>query len=110
MLLEGSYKKDIEKVLAALKVTRRHKIRDGLLKVHERYVQFILSAATIPTHGKLSVEKYIESHFPKVYLFDRHDLILRRPFLSEMLTSTNITRGLPKPSLRSSTFVRISLL
>jgi hypothetical protein len=33
MLLEGSYKKDIEKILAALKVTRRHKIRDGLVKV-----------------------------------------------------------------------------
>ena len=29
----GSYKKDIEKILAALKVTRRHKIRDGLVKV-----------------------------------------------------------------------------
>jgi stalled ribosome alternative rescue factor ArfA len=33
MLLEGSYKKDIEKILDALKVTRRGLIRDNQLKV-----------------------------------------------------------------------------
>ncbi len=66
MLLEGSFGKDISSVLDALKVTRRGLIRDGELKVHERYVQFILSAATIPTYGKLSVANFIKDHFPKV--------------------------------------------
>lgn len=66
MLLEGSYKKDIEKIMAALKVVRRSQIKEGLLKVHENSVQYILSAATIPSHGKLSVERMIRSLFPKV--------------------------------------------
>jgi hypothetical protein len=33
MLLEGSYKKDLEKLMDGLKVTRRGLIRDGQLKV-----------------------------------------------------------------------------
>lgn len=65
MLLEGNFGRDISSVLDALKVTRRGLIGDGELKVHESYVQFILSAATIPTHGKLSIANFIKSHFPK---------------------------------------------
>jgi hypothetical protein len=116
MLLEGSFVKDIEKWMDALKVTRRQTIRDGNLQVatksgyciinwpvvyishhyhatimkpmcdnesmvnvvlifrllfllqqiHEKVVQFILSAATIPTMGTRSVHRYITKRFPQV--------------------------------------------
>jgi len=96
MLLDGSYLKDVEKILDALKVVRRGLIREGLVKVskkfdillsnsvrpivpahmhlltlnifkvHEQVTQFVLSAATIPSFGLKSVKAYIQKKFPRV--------------------------------------------
>ncbi len=37
MLLDGSYLKDVEKILDALKVVRRGLIREGLVKVSNNF-------------------------------------------------------------------------
>ncbi len=63
MLLEGSYVADVEKILNALKVTRRVMIKNKEVKVHESVVQHILSAATLPTYGERSMEKYINKRY-----------------------------------------------
>lgn len=65
MLLEGSYLKDIEKIVDAFKVTRRKMIQMGEIQVHTSTVQYILSAATVPSVGMRSIEKYIEERFPR---------------------------------------------
>lgn len=65
MLLEGSYKKDMERVFDAFKILRRRLMKQYDMKPHERMVQFILSAATISTHGKLSVDQYLKKRFPR---------------------------------------------
>ena len=36
---------------------------------HERVVQFILSAATVSTHGKYSVDQYLQKRFPRAERF-----------------------------------------
>jgi superfamily II DNA/RNA helicase len=64
MLLEGSYQRDVEKLMDAFKVTRRQMIRDGEIQVHTSILQCILSAATLPSYGMRSMEKYIERMFP----------------------------------------------
>ena len=118
MLLEGSYVTDVETVLNAFKVARRHRIREGEVQVrilqlllippwmtnqiliyvllyvpptltsplsvstrtlratmarylttfqiNERTLQVILSAATLPSYGLRSIEKYIQQRFPEV--------------------------------------------
>jgi len=65
MLLEGSYKKDMERVFDAFKVLRRRLMKLHDMKPHERVVQFILSATTISTHGKFSVDQYLKKRFPR---------------------------------------------
>lgn len=65
MLLEGSYQRDIENILDAFKVTRRKMIQMGEIQVHTSTVQYILSAATLPSFGMKSIEKYIEDKFPR---------------------------------------------
>ena len=66
MLLDGSYLAHIERILEALKRTRREAIREGRCKVHERLHQVILSAATISSQGHKSVDRYIARAFPHV--------------------------------------------
>lgn len=68
MLLDGSYLTHIERILEALKRTRREAIREGRCKVHERLHQVVLSAATISSQGERSVERYITQTFPHVTL------------------------------------------
>mmetsp|Transcript_10404 Transcript_10404/g.15822 ORF Transcript_10404/g.15822 Transcript_10404/m.15822 type:complete len:490 (-) Transcript_10404:114-1583(-) len=65
MLLEGSFRRDVDRILEALKVTHRRAIREGRVRVHEPTVQFVLSAATLPSQGSLSVERSIASFFPR---------------------------------------------
>lgn len=66
MLLEGSYLKLIEDVMTAFKVVRRAMIREGSVSINANIVQHILSAATIPTYGLLSIDNYIKSKYPHV--------------------------------------------
>ena len=83
MLLEGSYLKDIEKIVDAFKVTRRRMIQMGEIQVHTSTVQYILSAATLPSVGMRSIEKYIEERFPRAkwisnaHLHKHHPRILQ---------------------------------
>lgn len=65
MLLEGSYLRDVENVLSAFKLVRREMIGAGEIKVHETVLQQILSAATLPSYGLRSMDKYVEYNFPR---------------------------------------------
>jgi len=65
MLLDGSYLRDVEIVISAFKFIRREMIGNGEIQVHETVQQRILSAATLPSYGLRSMEKYIESNFPR---------------------------------------------
>lgn len=64
MLLDGSYFKDLERILDQLRLVRRHKIHQGLLKIDEYSVQSILAAASFPTYGLKSIEKTAKRYFP----------------------------------------------
>lgn len=64
MLFDGSYKNELKIILDTLKVDRRGKIARGELKVHQSSVQHVLSAATIPSIGKRSVQLEIQRQFP----------------------------------------------
>jgi len=74
MLLEGSYLHDVEQIFDALRLTRRQLVRNGDLLVHEKWTQFILSAATIPSFGLKSIQAYVKKRFPEAS-------ILRSDFL-----------------------------
>ena len=65
MVLEGSYQQEVERIMDAFKLTRRQMIRNGEAEVHSSVVQNILAAATLPSYGKKSTEKYIEKRFPE---------------------------------------------
>ena len=64
MLVEGSYQVEVEKIMEALKKSRRAKIRDGLIDMKTKTCQYILAAATLPNSGKYSVESYTKKMFP----------------------------------------------
>lgn len=64
MLVEGSYQVEMEKIMEALKKSRRAKIRDGLIDMKTKTCQYILAAATLPNSGKYSVESYTKKMFP----------------------------------------------
>lgn len=79
MLLEGSYLPDVEKVLDAFKLIRRQMIREGEIQVHSTVLQNILSAATLPSYGMRSMEKYIESRFPRAKWISNEHLHKHHP-------------------------------
>jgi len=64
MLVEGSYQVEMEKIMEALKKSRRAKIRNGLIDMKTKTCQYILAAATLPNSGKYSVESYTKKMFP----------------------------------------------
>lgn len=86
MLLEGSYLGDVEKVLDAFKFIRREMIHEGEIEVHETVLQHILSAATLPSYGLRSMEKYIERRYPRavkvsnLHLHQHHPCIHQKYF------------------------------
>lgn len=65
MLLEGSYLRDVEKVLEAFRLTRREQVRSGEIGMNDKTTQFVLSAATLPTYGLKSMDSYIKKKFPE---------------------------------------------
>lgn len=64
MLLEGSYLRDMDIILDKLRLIRRALITEGKIKNHERCVQYVLAAATLPTYGVKSIENYVKQQFP----------------------------------------------
>ena len=54
-------------------------IRDGQIQVHSNILQYILSAATLPSYGLRSMEKYIESRFPKAKWISNEHLHKHHP-------------------------------
>ena len=91
MLVDGSYLVHTERILEALKRTRREAIREGRLKVHERMLQVILSAATLSSQGARSVDKYIAHTFPHVGLPLLLSLLLPPLPLFVIITATAVT-------------------
>lgn len=83
MLLEGSYVNDIEKILDAFKFIRRGMIRNGEIAVHEMITQRILVAATLPSYGLRSIEKYIESKFPLAVKITNDHLHKQHPRINQ---------------------------
>eukprot|EP00600_Ochromonadales_sp_CCMP1393_P000604 CAMPEP_0174983122 /NCGR_PEP_ID=MMETSP0004_2-20121128/16935_1 /TAXON_ID=420556 /ORGANISM="Ochromonas sp., Strain CCMP1393" /LENGTH=544 /DNA_ID=CAMNT_0016235273 /DNA_START=73 /DNA_END=1708 /DNA_ORIENTATION=+ len=83
MLLEGSYKKDVDTIFEALKLTRRALIREGHLEVHEKWTQFILSAATLPSFGLKSVQSFVNKKFPDAIIAKSENLHTHHPSISQ---------------------------
>ena len=61
MLLEGSFRKDVERVMEALKVTRRRAIYEKKLKV-AKYVHISICIITITTMRTFRVSLESKSH------------------------------------------------
>lgn len=89
MLLEGSYVNDIEKILDAFKFIRRGMIRNGEIAVHEIITQRILVAATLPSYGLRSIEKYIESKFPLAVKITNDHLHKQHPRINQEYYKVN---------------------
>lgn len=105
MILDGSTSKDIALIYDKAKVARRELIREGQVPVHAKTLQTILSAATIPSKGTLSVRKFVEKQFPKVSrcvwcVRECVRLTLCRRWRSDCSTCTNITLVLSRSLLR----------
>ena len=83
MLLDGSYLQDVEKVLLAFKLIRREMIGNGEIEVHETVLQHILSAATLPSYGLRSMDKYIESHYPRAIRVSNTHLHKHHPCIEQ---------------------------
>lgn len=66
MVLDGGTTKDVTLIYEVAKVARRQLIKEGVLPPHSKTLQTILSAATIPSKGKLSVRNFVEKQFPLV--------------------------------------------
>ena len=69
MTLDGGCAKDIALIYEKAKVVRRRLQQQGV-GVTSVSLQTILSAATIPSMGTLSVRKFVEKQFPKVCLIE----------------------------------------
>ena len=65
MVLEGSYQKDVEKIMDVFKVVRRRMIREGEVQINTDTLQNVLAAATLPSFGLKSTEKYIQKRYPR---------------------------------------------
>ena len=83
MLLDGSYKKDIEKIMVGIKVTRRQLLREEEINPDDKFIQIILSAATIPTMGMLSIDKYISKNFPNAKRISNTHVHKHHPLISQ---------------------------
>jgi superfamily II DNA/RNA helicase len=100
MLLEGSYLSDVEKVLEAFRLTRREQIRSGEIGINDKTVQYVLSAATLPTYGLKSMDSYIKKKFPEAttvsndYLHKHHPQI-RQSFVELEADSASTHEHVP---------------
>ena len=83
MLLDGGYKKDLEKILDAFKVTRRRMIKNNEITVNDKILQVILSAATLPSMGELSIDNYVKKRFPKAVRISNHYLHKHHPRIEQ---------------------------
>ena len=83
MLLEGSYLPDVERVLDAFKFIRREMIGEGQVQVHESILQHILSAATLPSYGLRSIERYIERRYPRAIKVSNSHLHKHHPRIEQ---------------------------
>jgi len=66
MLLEGSFGRDVELILDALKLSRRRLVNQQAIPVHFKLVQFIIAAATLPSSGLKSIDLSLQKKFPTV--------------------------------------------
>jgi superfamily II DNA/RNA helicase len=91
MLLDGSYKKDVESVLEAFKLTRRRMIRENQLGINEKFPQVVLAAATLPSMGTRSIDSYIDSRFPGIERVSNVHLHKHHPRIQQ--TFKQVLRG-----------------
>eukprot|EP00596_Hydrurales_sp_CCMP1899_P000449 CAMPEP_0119035914 /NCGR_PEP_ID=MMETSP1177-20130426/3193_1 /TAXON_ID=2985 /ORGANISM="Ochromonas sp, Strain CCMP1899" /LENGTH=557 /DNA_ID=CAMNT_0006994831 /DNA_START=120 /DNA_END=1790 /DNA_ORIENTATION=- len=109
MLLEGSYLNDLEKVVEAFRMIRRKMIRDNEIGINDRVLQNILVAATLPSYGLRSIEKYIEKRFPLAtrisndHLHKHHPRIEQKFIKSEDELLSKLRVNLVVETIRSMT-------
>lgn len=83
MILDGSYRKDVEKIMDAFKIVRRRLIKEGKIEVHTIVLQNILAAATLPTYGLRSTERYIEYMYPRAVKISNQHLHKHHPRIKQ---------------------------
>ena len=89
MLLEGSYLRDVEKVLDAFRLMRREQIRNGEIGINDKTVQFVLSAATLPTYGLKSMDSYVKKKFPSATRITNDHLHMHHPQIIQDFVQLN---------------------
>ena len=83
MVLEGSYQKEVEKVMDAFKIVRRRMIREGEIEIHTFTLQNLLVAATLPSFGLKSTEKYIQKRYPRAVKISNSHLHKHHPRIKQ---------------------------
>eukprot|EP00904_Undaria_pinnatifida_P012862 jgi/Undpi1/8706/HiC_scaffold_25.g11171.m1 len=90
MLMEGSYKKQLDDILVAFRRADRTQVEEegegGVTLRDIAKTQYVLAAATLPTYGLKSVDQYIKRAFPaarkiqQVHMH-RHHPAIRQEFI-----------------------------
>jgi len=83
MLLDGSFSRDVDLILDALKLTRRRLIQQETIPVHFKLVQFIVSAATMPSSGLKSIQLTIAKKFPTAVKVSVDHFHMHHPAISQ---------------------------
>ena len=91
MLLDGGYKRDLEKILDGFKVTRRQMIKADEITINDKVLQVVLSAATIPSVGELSIDKYVKKRFPRAERIANDYLHKHHPRIDQQYTRVPAT-------------------
>jgi superfamily II DNA/RNA helicase len=91
MLLDGGYKRDLEKILDGFKVTRRQMIKADEITINDKVLQVVLSAATIPSMGELSIDKYVKKRFPRAERISNDYLHKHHPRIDQQYTRVPAT-------------------
>jgi superfamily II DNA/RNA helicase len=74
----------------------RQMIHDGEIQVHTSVVQHILSAATLPSIGMRSIERYIEDRFPRAKWISNQHLHKHHPRIVQEFHTLPYTSHLPE--------------
>eukprot|EP00903_Cladosiphon_okamuranus_P009999 g9484.t1 len=91
MLMEGSYKKQLDDILIAFRRADRVMVQveeDSLVdgRVRRRGIdktQYVLAAATLPTYGLKSVDQYIKRAFPQARKIEQDHMHKHHPAIQQ---------------------------
>ncbi|CAN0306681.1 unnamed protein product, partial [Pylaiella littoralis] len=99
MLMEGSYKKQLDDILVAFRRADRVQVEeeslvDGQIKMRGiDKTQYVLAAATLPTYGLKSVDQYIKRAFPEARKIQQVHMHRHHPAIQQASTPGKACAG-----------------